>query len=128
MESQVEVVSEYGSESSEVEPVTFIEKKKVGKVEKTGKPNVPKAETMIGTETITSNPYQQAKHEQAKVERAEKKIVKGIQMKVVKVFEQKKTVKDSKGETWEVTDKRDKKAIEKPVESDSDAGSELSFD
>jgi hypothetical protein len=49
-------------------------------------------------------------------------------MKVVKVLEKKKTVRDAKGDTWEVVDKRDKKAIEKPIDSDSNAGSELSFD
>ena len=49
-------------------------------------------------------------------------------MKVVKVLEKKKTVTDAKGDLWEVVDKRDKFAIEKPIETDSDAGSELSYD
>lgn len=49
------------------------------------------------------------------------------QVKNVKVLEKKKTVKDYKGDEWEVVDKREQKIVEKPLDS-SDEGSELSYD
>ena len=49
-------------------------------------------------------------------------------VKEVKVLDRKKTVKDTKGDTWEVVDKREKTTIQKVVGSDSDSGSELSYD
>ena len=69
-----------------------------------------------------------AKAELAEQDRAAKEVKPKKGMKVVTVLDKKKTVKDAKGDEWEVVDKRDKKVIEKPVETDSDAGSELSYD
>ena len=45
-----------------------------------------------------------------------------------KILGKKKTITDKKGDEWEVVDKRDTFTIKKPVNSDSDSGSELSFD
>lgn len=47
--------------------------------------------------------------------------------KIVKVLGKKKTVKDNKGDEWEVVDKRDTYLKEKAIDTDSD-GSELSMD
>ena len=48
--------------------------------------------------------------------------------KVIKnAFGAKKTVKDTKGDVWELTEKRDKVQIERYANS-SDNGSELSYD
>ena len=44
-----------------------------------------------------------------------------------KVLGKKKTIKDNKGDEWEVTDKRDTYVIQKNLNS-SDDGSELSYD
>lgn len=48
--------------------------------------------------------------------------------KIVNVRDKKKTVRDNAGgDDWEVTDKRETYAIQKPLDS-SDEGSELSYD
>ena len=46
---------------------------------------------------------------------------------LVNAYVAKKTVKDTKGDIWELTEKRDKVKIEKYANS-SDNGSELSYD
>ena len=69
-----------------------------------------------------------AKAELAETDRATKEVKPKKGIKVVSVLDKKKTMKDAKGDEWEVVDKRDKKLIEKPIETDSDAGSELSYD
>ena len=48
--------------------------------------------------------------------------------KIVKVLGKKKTIKDNKGDEWEVTEKRESTFKEKAIVSDSDEGSELSMD
>lgn len=49
-------------------------------------------------------------------------------MKIKAVLQKKKTVKDNKGDEWEVTEQREKVLIQKPIVTDSEDGSELSFD
>lgn len=49
--------------------------------------------------------------------------------KIVKVLGKKKTIKDTKGDEWEVVDKRETFLKEKAIDSDdSDNRSELSMD
>jgi hypothetical protein len=84
---------------------------------------------------IESNEYQQAKHAASKaakvtqVVQVDERIVPSAPNKVIKrVLDKKTTVKDSKGDEWEVTEeKRNTYLIERDANS-SDAGSELSYD
>ena len=48
--------------------------------------------------------------------------------KLVKVLGKKKTIRDNKGDEWEVVDKRETFLKEKAIDTDSDEGSELSMD
>lgn len=62
----------------------------------------------------------------APVEVEEPKVEKGKKMQ--KVLGKKKTIKDNKGDEWEVVDKRETVIIQKEINSDSESGSELSYD
>ena len=73
---------------------------------------------------LEQNEYQKVKHEAAKQE----KMAPQKGMKVKKVLDKKKTVADKNGDTWEVVEKRDVNFIQRPIDTDSDAGSELSYD
>ena len=80
--------------------------------------------------TIASNQYQKVKVQTTEglipADEAE-----GLKPKDGHKFQKrlgkKKTIKDNGGD-WEVVDKREQYLVERPIESDSDAGSELSYD
>jgi len=115
---------DYGDESSD-DHIQIEDVVKSSKVLAKSKQTKPKKE-----QTIESNPYQQAKYQASKAAapaEEENKIQLDKGMKVKRVLGKKKTVKDSTGE-WEVVDKRETTLIQKPVVTDSDDGSELSYD
>lgn len=70
---------------------------------------------------LTQNAYAGVRREMTKQDTS-----KG--MKVKAVLQKKKTIKDNKGDEWEVTEQREKVLIQKPIVTDSEDGSELSFD
>ena len=90
--------------------------------------------------TISSNEYQKAKTQAAKkdkkatqgliaVEEANEELKPKDGNKFTKVLAKKKTVRDTAGGAdWEVVDKRDAYLVERPIVSDSEDGSELSYD
>jgi hypothetical protein len=57
----------------------------------------------------------------------EQEVVPEKGMRIQKVLGKKKTIKDIKGDEWEVVDKRETVLIQKEINSDSNDGSELSF-
>lgn len=92
--------------------------------------------------TIEANEYQKAKAAASKKKAPADKAgegyipaedVEGVKPKdghkFQKVLGKKKTIKDTAGGgDWEVTEKRDTLVVERPIDTDSDFGSELSYD
>ena len=112
---------DYGDESSD-DQIQIEDVVKSSKMLYQSKQQKPKKE-----EIIESNPYQQAKYQASKNAAEEDKMQLEKGMKVKRVLGKKKTIKDSLGE-WEVVDKRESTLVQKPVVTDSEDGSELSYD
>jgi hypothetical protein len=112
-------VSGYDDESSGDEVTRIEEQIRKGQAQykpvKKDKPS--KDEDLV----LTQNAYAGVRKEMTKQDTS-----KG--MKIKAVLQKKKTVKDNKGDEWEVTEQREKVLIQKPVVTDSEDGSELSFD
>lgn len=110
------------SEPEEIKPV----KKEVKKAKAAPQPKEPKANGV-------AKDHQRKNGDSKKADKpvkptADGELVPEAGKKIVKVMAKKKTVKDAAGgDDWEVTDKRDTYAIQKPIDS-SDDGSELSYD
>lgn len=110
----------YGEYSDE--QAAFIEKEiKKGKAKYQPKKKKANPDEYL---VLEQNEYQKAKHEAAKQE----KMAPQKGMKFKKVLDKKKTVSDKNGDQWEVVEKRESNFVERPVHTDSDAGSELSYD
>ena len=111
--------SDYGDESSGDEVTRIEQQIKKGAAAYKAKPIAKKAKDEGENLVLTQNAYAAVRKEIATISKG---------TKVKAVLQKKKTVKDNKGDEWEVTDKREKVLIEKPILSDSEEGSELSFD
>ena len=112
-------VSGYDDESSGDEVTRIEEQIRKGQAQyKPVKKDKPSKEEDL---VLTQNAYAGVRKEMTKQDTS-----KG--MKIKAVLQKKKTVKDNKGDEWEVTEQREKVLIQKPVVTDSEDGSELSFD
>ena len=110
-------------EESDLDPKDIMEKKIKGKQTYVAKPKKAEAKTMIQQQNAQ---VVQKKKEKVKSEDdQELKPAEGKRLQ--RVLGKKKTIRDNKGDEWEVVDKRDTQLIEKAINS-SDTGSELSFD
>lgn len=110
-------------EESDLDPKDIMEKKIKGKQVYVAKPKKVEAKSMIQQQN--AQVVQKKKEEKAPSEAEDLKPEEGKRLQ--KVMAKKKTVRDNKGDEWEVVDKRDTYVIQKHINS-SDSGSDLSYD
>lgn len=111
-------------EESDLDPKDILEKKiNKGKQTYVTKPKKAEAKTMIQQQN--AQVVQKKKEKIQSEDDGELKPEEGKRLQ--KVLGKKKTVRDNKGEEWEVVDRRDTYLIQKAINS-SDSGSELSYD
>lgn len=121
-EEEMDKASSYDDES-DLEEKDFVEKDiKKGKVQYKAKAPAEDAKSMIKQQ----NKKVVATKKETVVSDQDAKPQKG--MRLQKVLGKKKTVKDTKGDEWEVVDKRATVVIQKALNTDTDSGSELSYD
>lgn len=102
------------------------QKIKQGKLKYQAKPKKNDAKTLIQQQNaqvvqqkISEKPNTVSQEQDVKPEKGKR---------IQKVLGKKKTLVDNKGDEWEVVDKRETVLIQKNINTDSEEGSELSYD